>query len=607
MDNQATRFLVVDDNRDNRNALVRHLEQKEHIVLAAVDGEEALHILHSEPVDLVLLGLGIPKVDGHQVLEHMKSEAELDHVGVIVVSAASSPDSIVRCMQLGADDYIREPFSMALLDTRINVLLEKKRLLRAQQQHIQKIERVADLMERVILPMGIALSTETDFDRLLERILLEAKSVCKADAGTLYMRTGDNKLRFAIVRTESLGIALGGTSGNPVNFPTIPLYLESGDPNHHNVASHVALSGRSVNIPDVYTAEGFDFSAAKVFDRQNNYRSVSSLTVPLKDNNGNVIGVMQLLNAQDEDGSIIAFDEYNRVIVESLASQAAVVLNNHLLIQHQQKMNKIEIDIQIARTIQTNFLPSKMPLVPGWEINARFHPAREVAGDFYDVFTMLNDKKLAFMIADVCDKGVGAALFMSLTRSLLRAFSMQNFKWLDTTEMHAVDLVETVDHVGTGAGALRTAVINTNNYITEHHLELNMFATLLFGVLDPETGNLVYINGGHCPPMIISRTCDVKTRLEATGAAVGIFPGSEFEVGTAHLEHGDILLAYTDGITDARNPDGKLFGESRLLELLNPPAPSVKALLDRIENALHNHISDAVQFDDITMLAIRRE
>lgn len=607
MENQATRFLVVDDNRDNRNALVRHLEKKGYAILSASDGEEALHILHSEPIDLVLLGLGIPKVDGHQVLEHMKSEGELDHVGVIVVSSASSPDSIVRCMQLGADDYIREPFSMALLDTRINVLLEKKRLLRAQQQHIQKIERVADLMERVILPMGIALSTETDFDRLLERILLEAKSVCKADAGTLYMRTGDNKLRFAIVRTESLGIALGGTSGNPVNFPTIPLYLENGDPNHHNVASHVALSGRSVNIPDVYTVEGFDFSAAKVFDRQNNYRSVSSLTVPLKDNNGNVIGVMQLLNAQDEDGGIIAFDEYNRLIVESLASQAAVVLNNHLLIQHQQKMNKIENDIQIARTIQTNFLPSKMPLVPGWEINARFHPAREVAGDFYDVFTMLNDKKLAFMIADVCDKGVGAALFMSLTRSLLRAFSMQNFKWMDTTEMHAVDLAQTIDHVGTGAGALRTAVINTNNYITEHHLELNMFATLFFGVLDPETGNLVYINGGHCPPMIISSTCDVKTRLEATGAAVGIFPGSEFEIGQAHLEHGDILLAYTDGITDARNPDGKLFGEARLLELLNPPAPSVKALLDRIENALHNYISDAVQFDDITMLAIRRE
>lgn len=605
-ENHVSRLLVVDDNAENRDALVHHLHEQGYKVLVAGDGEEALKILHNKPVDLVLLGLGIPKINGHQVLEHMKTDSELDEIPVIVVSSATSADSIVDCIRLGADDYIREPFSLSMLDTRVNVILEKRRLRKAEHEALQKAERIADLMERVILPMGVALSTETDFDRLLERILLEAKSICHADAGTLYMRTENDRLRFAIVRTESLGIALGGTSGNAVSFPTIPLYQEDGTPNHHNVASHVALTGHSVNIPDIYTVEGFDFSATKVFDRQNNYRSVSSLTVPLKDNKGDTIGVMQLLNAQNEDGEIIPFDEYNRLIVESLASQAAVVLNNHLLIQHQQKMNKIENDIQIARTIQKNFLPSKMPDVRGWEINARFHPAREVAGDFYDVF-QLGDKKLAFLIADVCDKGVGAALFMSLTRSLLRAFSMQNFKWLETGEMQAVSADDEIDMAATGAGTLKAAVVNTNNYITEHHLELNMFATLFFGVLDTATGKMVYINGGHCPPMIISRTCQVKTRLEATGAAVGMFPGEQFEIGQAKLDYGDILLAYTDGITDARNVEGKLFGEARLINLLNPPADSVAGLLDRIENALQNYIGDAVQFDDITILAIRRE
>ncbi|MBZ0290880.1 MAG: SpoIIE family protein phosphatase [Anaerolineae bacterium] len=606
-ENHVNRILVVDDNADNRNALVEHLQAQGNKMLVAGDGEEALKTLHSKPVDLVLLGLGIPKINGHQVLEHMKADSDLRDIAVIVVSSASSPDSIVRCIQLGADDYIREPFSMALLDTRIHVILEKQRLRAAQRESLEKAERIADLMERVILPMGVALSAETDFDRLLERIVMEAKSVCNADAGTLYMRTENDRLRFAIVRTESLGIELGGTSGKPVSFPTIPLYLDDGNPNHHNVASHVALTGHSVNIPDIYTVEGFDFSATKVFDRQNNYRSVSSLTVPLKDNKGDTIGVMQLLNAQDENGEIIPFDEYNRLIVASLASQAAVVLNNHLLIQHQQKMNKIENDIQIARTIQKNFLPSTMPDVRGWEVDARFQPAREVAGDFYDVFKM-GDKKLAFMIADVCDKGVGAALFMSLTRSLLRAFSMENFKWMEeTTEMHALAAEQDIDLVATGGGTLHSAVTNTNNYITEHHLELNMFATLFFGVLDIATGKMVYINGGHCPPMIISRTCQVKTRLEATGAAVGMFPGMTFELAQAKLDYGDILLAYTDGITDARNIEGKLFGEANLLDLLNPPAETVNALVDRIENALQNYIGDAVQFDDITMLAIRRE
>ena len=157
-------------------------------------------------------------------------------------------------------------------------------------------------MEHVILPMGIALSTETDFDRLAQRILVESKGICNADAGTLYMRAPDNTLRFAIVITESLGIHLGGTSGKPVNFPPLPMYdRATGKPNLNNVATYVALNGKSINIPDVYEAEGFDFSATKIFDKQNNYRSQSSLTVPLKDNKGEVIGVLQLLNSLDDE------------------------------------------------------------------------------------------------------------------------------------------------------------------------------------------------------------------------------------------------------------------------------------------------------------------
>ncbi len=602
-----TRFLVVDDHVENRDALVAYLEQQGGSVLVAGDGETALELLHAEDIDMVLLSLNIPKLDGHQVLERVKTDSHLSHIPVIVVSAQSSPDSIVRAVRLGADDYVREPLSFPALAARIEVSLEKARLREEQTEHLQEIERVADLMERVILPMGVALSTETDFDHLAERILLEAKNICNADAGTLYLRTDDDHLRFAIVRTQSLGIALGGTSGNPIAFPTIPLYNDDGEPNQHNVASHVALSGHSINIPDVYTVEGFDFSAAKAFDKQNNYRSVSSLTVPLKDNKGSVIGVMQLLNALDEYGNIVPFNEYNRLIVELLASQAAVVLNNHLLIQRQQMLNKIENDIQIARTIQTNFLPNTMPPVPGWEVYACFHPAREVAGDFYDVFMMDDGKKLAFLIADVCDKGVGAALFMALARSLLRAFSMQTVKRMETGRLTPIMLNQMLQTSGSGAGLLRTAVGNTNDYITRHHLELNMFATLFFAVLDPETGKMVYINGGHCPPMIISSTCQVKERLEPTGAAVGMFAESEFEVGHAQLEHGDILLLFTDGITDARDPDGAFFGEAGVVNLLMPPAASAKDLVDRIDMALHNHIGDAVQFDDITMLSVSRE
>ncbi len=224
---------------------------------------------------------------------------------------------------------------------------------------MKRSKRMAELMEKVILPVGVALSTESNFDRLTERILMEAKQICNADAGTLYIRTHDDNLRFAIAITESLGVHVGGTSGRPIAFSPLPMYNRAtGEPNHHNVATYVALTGKSINIPDVYEADGFDFASTKIFDKQNNYRTVSSLTVPLKDNKGEVIGVLQLINARDEGAKIAAFDEYNRLVVESLSSQAAIVMNNHLLVQQQQKMAKIENDIEIARRIQTNFLPN---------------------------------------------------------------------------------------------------------------------------------------------------------------------------------------------------------------------------------------------------------
>ncbi|MEZ4670627.1 MAG: SpoIIE family protein phosphatase [Anaerolineae bacterium] len=609
MAKNASTLLIAHDNQTTRQCLVDHLTAQGHHIEVATNGNEALKVLHKHMYDLVLLGLELPEIAGDAVLEHMKTHADLQNIPVIMMSPIQTLECVTRCIQIGADDFIHEPFSMALLDARVRVCLEKRSLDDAIEFHLTKAEKLADLMEKVILPMGVALSTETDLERLLERILLEAKAVCHADAGTLYMRTEDEHLRFAIVITESLGIRLGGSSGNPVSFPLLPLYdKETNEPNHRNVASHVALTGSSINVPDIYVAEGFDFSATKVFDKQNNYRSVSSLTVPLKDNKGDVVGVLQLLNAQDEDGDIIAFDNYSRIIVEFMASQAAIVLNNHLLIQHQQKLYKLENDIQIARTIQNNFLPSKMPEVPGWDVSAFFQPARDVAGDFYDVFMMLNNRKLGFMIADVCDKGVGAALFMSLTRTLLRSSLMQtrNISWAEGLFEEATFDREN-SQMAITANALKNSVVTTNNYITEHHLDLNMFATLFFGMADPVDGTVIYINGGHCPPLIISPTGEIKASLEPLGPAVGMFPGAKFGLEQVKLEPGDTLLAYTDGIPDARNPLGKRFTEAGLMELLKVPPATAGELVQRIIDTVSNHIGGAVQFDDITLLAVRRE
>ena len=181
--------------------------------------------------------------------------------------------------------------------------------------------------------IGIALSQERDTNRLLETILIAAKNLTRADGGTLY-RLVNGKLQFEIVRTDSLSIAMGGSSGNAVPFYPIPLHDKDGKPNYTMIAAYAALTHKTVNIADAYTADGFDFSGTRNFDKRTGYRSTSFLTVPMKNHEGEIIGVLQLLNAIDPaTGLVTAFDEEDQRLAESLASQAAIALTNRLLIQ----------------------------------------------------------------------------------------------------------------------------------------------------------------------------------------------------------------------------------------------------------------------------------
>jgi HD-GYP domain-containing protein (c-di-GMP phosphodiesterase class II) len=192
----------------------------------------------------------------------------------------------------------------------------------------------------LLYKVGIALSSERNKDRLLEMILLEAKSLCNADGGTLYLRTDDEHLRFVIMRTDSLGIALGGTTGALIAFPPIPMIdVLTGLPNHKNVATAAAILKRSVNIPDAYDAAGFDFSGTKAFDARNAYRSKSFLAIPLVNGEDRVIGVLQLLNARDPvTHDLVPFAEADQRIVEALASQAGIALDNKLLLDGQREL-----------------------------------------------------------------------------------------------------------------------------------------------------------------------------------------------------------------------------------------------------------------------------
>jgi len=182
--------------------------------------------------------------------------------------------------------------------------------------------------------IGIALSAERDHQRLLEMILLGAQEITNADGGTLYTITQDNHLKFEMMRNKSLSMYLGGTTGKEIPFLPLPLYLADGSPNLTTVAAYATLQDQTVNIANVREVDSFDFSGTRKFDEKTGYHSQSFLTIPMKDHESKVIGVLQLINAIDKDtGAIIPFSIANQTLVESLASQAAVAMTNHHLIE----------------------------------------------------------------------------------------------------------------------------------------------------------------------------------------------------------------------------------------------------------------------------------
>ncbi len=305
---------------------------------------------------------------------------------------------------------------------------------------------------------------------------------------------------------------------------------------------------------------------------------------PIFDQQNNVVGVVYGSRDVSFRGGVIR--PWEAQFVQLLASTVGTGL---LRLEQQRQLLKYENELAIGRRIQTSFLPLAIPHPEGWEIAARFTPAREVSGDFYDVFPLPHSGRLAIAIADVCDKGVGAALFMTLVRTLVRAFATT---WFGGDR-------------GPKVADEKTVVELAHQYVMANHAETSMFATIFFGVLDTATGDLTYVNGGHESPLVLG-TGGVKQRLEPTGPAVGLFSDSRFVSGRVALEPGDTLFAYTDGITEARDVGGQFYGVQRLIDLVRHSGPSAAALLDRVEQSVAEHLAAADQTDDISMLAVRR-
>lgn len=261
-------------------------------------------------------------------------------------------------------------------------------------------------------------------------------------------------------------------------------------------------------------------------------------------------------------------------------------------------------EMSVARTIQRDFLPESLPEVGGVEIEAALRPARDVSGDFYDCF-LLSSGELILVVGDVCDKGVGAALFMALFRSLIRASAdpvgggaIQMIGGRHTMVMQAIQSASPADLLTRVAGF-------TNDYIARLHGRTNMFATVFLASLEPYSGELVYVNAGHEPALIIAPDGGIE-ELRPTGPALGMLPDSRFTAVTRNLEKGHSLFAFTDGLVEAHSPTGEVYGSERLREVLRahrsgPASELVRAVLDGLE--IFGRHSDP--HDDVTILAAR--
>ena len=262
-------------------------------------------------------------------------------------------------------------------------------------------------------------------------------------------------------------------------------------------------------------------------------------------------------------------------------------------------------EMAVARNIQQDFLPESLPVALGVELEAALHPAREVSGDFYDAFTLEPSSTIVLAVGDVCDKGIGAALFMALFRSLIRASA-------DPVGGGAIQMiggrrtiVRQLLEAATPADLLTRVAGFTNDYIARLHGRTNMFATVFLAALTPHTGQFDYVNAGHEPAIVIGADGAFR-ELRPTGPALGLLPDQAFGAGNGKLAPGDCLFAFTDGLVEARSPAGEAFGAERLRDALRATGTAPVRLVRGVIEALNAFTGQAEPHDDVTLLAATR-
>lgn len=307
---EADTDILLFSQADKQNILA-HMTITGYNIKQSADRQRHFYWLHQAHHDLLIIDNDIAHNEAFRLLKRIRIATGNADMPILILG--SDAVYISRCMELGASDFLMTPIDPLLLDLRIRTVIQQSRA--AIKNRIQKLARH---IKSILLSDApeLRFGRDMNIDHYLEHVLNEVQGIYNADAGTVYLKTDDKALYFAVMHTRSLGIKSGGKSEQNIDLPAIQLYDEDDKENHKNIASHVVHTGETINIVDIYENKQFDFSGTRWFDEHNHYRSVSTLTVPLKDHDDEVVGVIQLINAQDEFGQIVPFDASQQMMVE---------------------------------------------------------------------------------------------------------------------------------------------------------------------------------------------------------------------------------------------------------------------------------------------------
>jgi phosphoserine phosphatase RsbU/P len=452
------------------------------------------------------------------------------------------------------DDLVTESHAftfrlLQVLSVRLRTLNNHfvKELEQARQNTLRELGKLGRLIEATK-----SVNSTLELGKLLNVILETALGVVDGDRGTVYLLDEQKQELWSRV--------LKGEEDIEIRLP-----LGKG------IAGYVAATGDTLNIPEAY----FDSRFNPEVDRTTGYHTHSILCMPMRNNSGKIIGALQLLNKRNGP-----FTQEDESFIDALSVHAAIAVENARLYEKERERIKMQKELLAAREVQMNLIPKEMPAIPGFDFAACTIPAQEVGGDLFD-FIPTPRGRLAFCLGDVSGKGLPASLLMANVQATIRNQVASN-----ADPSHALTHANKLLYRNTGS---------------------EKFVTLFYAVLEAPSGTVAYSNAGHEAPFLIDANGQT-TRLTVGGLVLGIMEDVEYEEAVIRLSRGDLLVLCSDGITEALNAEGELFGSERTLALLRDHRDkSARQILDLLIAAIREYAGPMKQADDITLVIVKRQ